>query len=69
MVLDAIGDTVEVKSFDTEKVSEGVAMAKFLNDIPEEHIALIAVQDTSGESEVFIGGTMYEEMVNLLFHH
>ena len=69
MVLDAIGDTVEVKSFDTEKVSEGVAMAKFLNDIPEEHIALIAVQDTSGESEFFIGGTMYEEMVNLHFHH
>ena len=53
MVLDAIGDTVEVRSFDTEQASEGVAMAKFLDNIPEEHIALIAAQDTSGENEFF----------------
>lgn len=53
MVLDAIGDIMEVRSFDTEKASEGVAMARFLDDIPEGHIALVAVQDTTGEGGIY----------------
>ena len=48
VVLDEIGNIVGTRSFNTVEPSEGMAMAKFLDEIPEEHIALIAVQDTTG---------------------
>ena len=49
VVLDEIGNVVATRSFNTVDPQEGMAMAKFLDDIPEEHIALIAVQDTTGK--------------------
>ena len=48
VVLDEIGNVVATRTFDTQDPSEGMAMAKFLDEIPDEHIALIAVQDTTG---------------------
>ena len=53
VVLDEIGNIVATRSFNTVESSEGMAMAKFLDDIPEEHIALIAVQDTTGISLMY----------------
>ena len=53
VVLDEIGNIVATRSFNTVEPSEGMAMAKFLEDIPEEHIALIAVQDTTGMKIVY----------------
>ena len=49
VVLDEIGNVVATRSFNTTDPQEGMAMAKFLEEIPEEHIALIAVQDTTGK--------------------
>lgn len=48
VVLDAVGTVVSVQSFDTSDQTGGVALAKFLDEIPKEHVALIAVQDTTG---------------------
>ena len=52
VVLDEIGNVVATRSFNTVEPSEGMAMAKFLDEIPEQHIALIAVQDTTGKNAI-----------------
>ncbi|XP_057306663.1 catenin alpha-2-like isoform X2 [Hydractinia symbiolongicarpus] len=49
VVLDKVGDVISTKAFDTAEHREGAAMSKYLEDIPEDHVALIAVQGTSGE--------------------
>ncbi|XP_066916590.1 catenin alpha-2-like [Clytia hemisphaerica] len=49
VVLDQCGNVVKQQAFDTTQHKEGVAMAKFLDEIPENHIALIAVQETGGD--------------------
>jgi len=48
VVLDQCGNTVKQQAFDTTLHREGVAMAKFLDEIPEDHVVLIAVQGTGG---------------------
>lgn len=48
VVLDKVGDVISTKAFDTAEHREGAAMSKYLEDIPEDHVALIAVQGTSG---------------------
>lgn len=48
VVLDEVGTVVSVQSFDTSDENGGIAFAKFLDEIPKEHVALIAVQDTTG---------------------
>lgn len=48
VVLDEVGSVVQVQAFDTTSKTGGIEFAKFLDDIPEEHVALIAVQDTTG---------------------
>lgn len=53
VVLDEIGNIVATRSFNTSEPSEGMAMASFLDEIPDEHIALIAVQDTTGKLRPF----------------
>jgi hypothetical protein len=52
VVLDDSGNFITSKSFDTGDTSkdEGSAMAKFLDNLPNERIVLIATQDTKGKT-------------------
>ena len=47
-MLDQCGSTVKQQAFDTTQHKEGVAMAKFLEEVPEDHVVLMAVQGTTG---------------------
>ena len=49
VVLDQIGSVVSAHAFDTTEPAEGTRMSKFLDDIPADHVVLIAVQDTTGK--------------------
>ena len=49
VVLDQCGKVVDQRAFDTTKYEEGVAMAKFLDAMPDGYIVLMAVQETGGK--------------------
>lgn len=48
VVLDECGKVVDQRAFDTTKYAEGVFMAKHLDAIPDDHVVLIAVHETTG---------------------
>lgn len=48
VVLDPAGQYVTSRNFDTTTREGGAAMGKFLDDLPEDHIVLIATQETTG---------------------
>ncbi|XP_028414979.1 catenin alpha-2-like [Dendronephthya gigantea] len=48
VVLDPAGQFVASRNFDTTTQEGGVAMGRFLDDLPEDHIVLIATQETTG---------------------
>ncbi|CAB4026103.1 catenin alpha-2-like [Paramuricea clavata] len=48
VVLDPAGQFVASRNFDTTTQEGGVAMGRFLDELPEDHIVLIATQDTTG---------------------
>ena len=50
VVLDECGTVVDQRAFDTTKYQEGVSMATYLDAIPDDHVVLIAVQETTGNS-------------------
>lgn len=54
VVLNQCGKVVHQKAFDTTLYEEGVAMAKFLDSLPEEHVVLMAVQETTGSCLLII---------------
>ena len=47
VVLDPAGQFVATRNFDTTQEG-GVAMGRFLDELPEDHIVLIATQETTG---------------------
>jgi hypothetical protein len=51
VVLDDSGNFITSSSFDTGDASkdEGIAMAKFLDGLPNERIVFISTQDTKGK--------------------
>ena len=55
VVLDPAGHFVTSRSFDTTTREGGTAMGKFLDDLPEDHIVLIATQETTGKGKVRVG--------------
>lgn len=48
VVLDPAGEFVASENFDTTAPEGGVAMGKFLDELPEDHIVLVATQETTG---------------------
>ena len=48
VVLDPAGQFVATRNFDTTTQEGGVAMGRFLDELPEDHIVLIATQETTG---------------------
>ena len=52
VVLDPAGQFVASRNFDTTTQEGGVAMGRFLDELPEDHIVLIATQETTGSQSV-----------------
>jgi hypothetical protein len=52
VVLDPAGQFVASRNFDTTTQEGGVAMGRFLDELPEDHIVLIATQETTGRNIV-----------------
>ena len=50
VVLDPTGEVVVAKNFNTN-AGQGKAMAQFLDEIPEEHVVLIATQGVNGKEQ------------------
>ena len=50
VVLDPIGEVVAAKNFNTNS-GEGPAMKQFLDQLPEDHVVLVASQGVSGREQ------------------
>lgn len=50
VVLDLVGDVVAAKNFNTNS-GEGPAMKQFLDQLPEDHVVLVASQGISGREQ------------------
>lgn len=50
VVLDPVGEVVASKNFNTN-AGEGVAMGQFLNQLPEDHVVLVATQGINGREQ------------------
>lgn len=48
VVLDPAGQFVASRNFDTSTPEGGIAMGRFLDELPEDHVVLIATQETTG---------------------
>ena len=50
VVLDPTGDVVAAKNFNTNS-GEGLALGKFLDELPEDHVVLVATQGVNGREQ------------------
>ena len=50
VVLDPIGDVVAAKNFNTN-AGEGPALGQFLDQLPEDHVVLVATQGVNGREQ------------------
>ena len=50
VVLDPIGDVYAVRNFNTNS-GEGPAMGQFLNQLPEDHVVLVATQELTSREQ------------------
>ena len=65
VVLDQCGSVVSSENFDTTQQKESESMARFLNDIPKDHIALVAVQETTGKMHWILWSTQFLQIINI----
>ena len=57
VVLDPSGDVCAVKNFNTN-AGEGPALGQFLDQLPEDHVVLVATQGVNGKEQGEIHCTM-----------
>ena len=58
VVLDPIGEVVAAKNFNTN-AGEGPAMKQFLDQLPEDHVVLVATQGVNGREQGMYIATTY----------
>jgi hypothetical protein len=61
IVLDPTGEIVHVKNFNTN-AGEGPDMARFLEELPDDHVVLVATNNVTGKEQ----GVCYQNVI--VFH-